>query len=206
MKNLFFFILLFSVACTPKNEEVTDEQIEIGSATEVLDTIANPRKDAVRTDENEITPTLPLPQPVMQLLQEKYPGWEEPEYTEHVRQAASEFDQGPSIVRGDFNGDARQDYAIQLQQENKIIIVAVLDGDDENWQLHELKKDIVFNDRGTLKSPYMLYLADKGTELLNPVSNKEIEIPHEAIVISLQENKNVFLFGNGAFEAYNLAE
>lgn len=206
MKPIFLFFLIICcslLACTPKNEEVTDEQIEVGAANEVLDTIVNTRKDAVRTDENNITPTLPMPQPVIQLLTQRYPGWEEPVYTEGVREAAAAFEQGPSMVRGDFNGDTRQDYALQLQQQNEIIIVAALDGDDGNWQLQELKKDIAFNERGVLKSPYLLRLADRGADLLNPETGKEIAAPYEAIVISLQDNEVVYLFHNGAFEAYN---
>jgi hypothetical protein len=134
MKPTFLLSLIicsFLLACTPKNEEVTEEQIEVGSATEVLDSIVSTRKDAVQTDENNITPTFPMPQPIIQLLTERYPGWEEPVYTEGVKEAATAYTQGPSIIRGDFNGDSRQDYALQLQQQNSIIIVAVLDGEDE---------------------------------------------------------------------------
>ena len=209
MKNTLLLPLAMSLAmlaCTPKNEDIKAENIEVGPASEVIDTIVSPRKDALRTDENNITPVLPMPQSVMQLLAVNYPGWEEPVYTESVLKAATDAKQGPGVVRGDFNGDGRQDYAIQLRQKNKIIVLAVLDGDDENWQFQELKKDIVFNDRGILKSPYMLRVAEKGTDLKHPVTGAEIEAPHEAIVLSIQDNNIVFLLQEGVFEAFSLEE
>jgi hypothetical protein len=51
MKTTYLLaILILAVSCGPKNEEVTDEQIEIGSRTEVLDSIANTREDGVDVD------------------------------------------------------------------------------------------------------------------------------------------------------------
>lgn len=209
MKQLFLSFLTtccFLSACTPKNEEITEEQIEVGTATEVLDSIVNTRKDAVKTDENNITPILPMPQPVIQLLTKRYPGWKEPVYMEGVKEAAAAYDQGPSIIRGDFNGDTMQDYALQFQQQNDLIIVAVLAGENGNWQLQELKKDIVFNDRGVLKSPYLLHIVDRGAELLQPETGREITAPYEAVALSLQENTLIYLYQNGEFELFNNAE
>ena len=55
-------VLLLAGSCGPKNEEVTDELVETGPPREVLDSIANTRKDAVKTNENDsalTTPPLP---------------------------------------------------------------------------------------------------------------------------------------------------
>jgi len=59
MKNIhatcWSLLLLLAVAgCSPKNEEVTDEQIETRLDGQALDTIANTKKDALKTDENNI--------------------------------------------------------------------------------------------------------------------------------------------------------
>ncbi|NDK55249.1 hypothetical protein [Pontibacter fetidus] len=54
-------LLLTMYSCGPKNQEVTDEQVETGSRTEVLDSVANTREDAVRIDENDTVDTLTAP-------------------------------------------------------------------------------------------------------------------------------------------------
>lgn len=199
MPLLSCFTLL---SCTPKNEEVTNEQIEVGSANEVLDTIANTRKDGLQTDENNITPTFPLPQPVMQLLTKRYPAWEEPAYTEVVLEQAEGNLQGPGIVRGDFNGDNLQDYALQLQQKKHVIIVAALQKTEREWQLHEIKKDVLFNERGVLKSPYLLSLTEKGTELKHLERNQEIKSPYKAVSVVLDETAVTYLYEKGKFVPY----
>lgn len=209
MKPIILSALVFCLmqfACTPKNEEVTEEQIEVGPAEEVIDTIANTKKDALKTDENNITPIFPLPQPVLQLLSQQYPGQQELTFTEGVLQRAEDNTQGPGIVRGDFNGDNLQDYAVQLQQNKQLVIVVAMNGANDNWQLYEIKKDILFNDRGTLKSPYLLRLTQAGTELEHQTTQKEITTPYDAVTVSLDGNDTAYLYENGKFEGYNTGE
>ena len=56
MKALYLIIvLILAVGCGPKNDEVTDEHVETGTRTEVLDTIANTREDGVDVDVIEDT-------------------------------------------------------------------------------------------------------------------------------------------------------
>lgn len=205
-------ILLVSLSCflcfgcSPKNEEVTEEQIDTSPTEEVVDTVTNMRKDAVKTDENNVSPTFPLPQPIMQLLTDQYPSWQEPAYTENVMSRADDITQGPGIIRGDFNGDNMQDYAIQLQQQKQVLIVAILNGSNGNWQLQEIKKDILFNDRGEFKSPYLLRLTKEGTDLQHQANRNKITSPHDAVTISLDGNDITYLYENGKFVAYNTVD
>ncbi|GAB3532732.1 hypothetical protein GCM10027443_16970 [Pontibacter brevis] len=202
-KTLYLLALtLTAFACTPENEEVKDEYVEVAPVPEALDSITNTKKDAVKTDENDTSPTMPMPQPVMQLLSERYEGWEQPTLAEEARARAGDNTQGPMIVRGDFNGDNFQDLALQLKQGSDIVIVAALQVDEENYKLYELKRDILFNERGKLKSLYYLYHIDEGEELHNDVTNEDIEAPHEAVAVGLEGDKIVYLFQNGEFEEY----
>ncbi|WP_347158450.1 hypothetical protein [Pontibacter chitinilyticus] len=199
-------LLLAATACSPKNEEVTNEQIETGSKAQALDTISNMRKDAVKTDENNTSPTLPMPQPVMQLLAQRYPGWQQPELTAEAQQQADNGGQSPTLVRGDYNGDSRQDYALQLQQGNKVIVVAVLDAAGGNWQVYELKQDILFNDRNKLQSLYYLYPIKKGETLDATGATEDIEAPFDAIGLGIENSKVAYLYHNGKFAAHTLAD
>lgn len=199
-------LLLAMASCSPKNEEVTDEQIETGLDGQALDTIANTKKDAVRTNQNNISPTLPMPQPVLQLLAQRYPGWEQPNLTTAAIQNAANDGQGPTLVRGDFNEDNRQDYALQLQQQDKLVIAAVLDAGDGNWKVYELKQDMLFKDQGNLKSTYYLYLIEKGETLKSTSAADGIEAPYDAIGVGNENNHTAYLYQNGEFETYSLSD
>lgn len=201
----FFSCYLFW-GCGPKNEEISEVQTDLEPMKEVADTISNARKDALQTDENNISPTLPLPQDVMQLLTNKYPSWEELNFTENVLQQAKDNTQGPGLIRGDFDGNGRQDYAVQLQHQKQLVVVAILHNADGSWQLQEIKKDILFNDRGHLKSPYMLRLTQAETTLQHRTIRNQITAPHDAVTLSLNGNDIVYLYENGKFVAYNPAD
>lgn len=202
-KTLYLLALTMAAfACSPKNEEVQEEHVEVAPIPEALDTVTSTRKDAVRTDENDTEPTLPMPQPVMQLLTEQYEGWERPVLAAEAMAHTAQHTQGPMIVRGDFNGDNNQDIALQLRQGNKIVIVAALQMDDENYELYELKRDILFNERGTLKSLYYLYRIEQGEELHDDAANENIEAPHDAIGVGVTGDNVAYLFQDGDFEEY----
>lgn len=206
LKILCTFLLLLAGSCTPKNEEVKDEQVEIGPPSEALDSIADTDKDAVKTDENEISPTMPLPPPVLRLLSERYPGFKQPELSEEARELAIQHDQGPFIVRGDLNADNNQDYALQLQQEKSVIIVALTDAGNGNWNVHELQRDILFNDRGKLKSLYYLYLTEAGEEFINSETNEEFEIAQDAVSVGMEGEAVTYVYTNGKFTQYTPVE
>lgn len=196
-------VLLLAGSCGPKNEEVTDEQIETGPPQEVLDSIANAEKDAVKTDENNISPTFPLPQPVIALLSEKYPGWEEPELAPAAKTKVGNEEQGPMMVRGNFNNDTLQDYALQLQQGKEVVIVAIVQDATQNWNTYELQRDTLYNESGKLLSPYALLLAQAGTELRNAETGKETELPNDGVTITINNRTTTYVLNNGKFQEFN---
>jgi len=208
MKNTLYLLglTLAVYACGPKNEEVKDEQVTVAPPAEALDSIANTKKDGVLTDENDTNPTMPMPQPVMQLLSRQYTGWQQPALTAEARQQAADYVQGPMIVRGDFDGDSRQDLALQLQQGNDIVIVAALQEQDTVYKLQELKRDILFNERGKLKSLYYLYLVEQGKTLYNEDSEEAVDAAHDAIAVGIEGDDTAFLYNNGAFDTYSVSK
>ncbi|AKD01853.1 hypothetical protein POKO110462_15555 [Pontibacter korlensis] len=203
MKSKLYLLVLplCLLACSPQNEEVQDEHVAVGPPAKALDTIAPPPKDAVLTDENDTSPTLPLPPPVMRLLAEKYPGWEKPQIAADALQEAKEHTNSPAVARGDFDGDTRQDVALQLQQGEEIVIVAALQPQEENYKLVELKRDILFNDRGNLSSLYYLYRLAQGENLQNMETNKEFELPHDAVAVGVGGDVTVYHYQNGSFQS-----
>ncbi|MHA6249904.1 hypothetical protein ACXYMU_18355 [Pontibacter sp. CAU 1760] len=206
MKNYLYLLLVLTFACGPKNDEVKDEMVDVAPPADALDSIAATNKDALKTDENEISVTLPMPQPVMQLLAQQYPGWKQPELSEEARQYAdASKTQGPIIVRGDLDNDTRQDVALQLQQDKDIVMVAALQPQDGVFELHELTRDIMFNDRGKLKSMYYLYLLEKGEKLLRE-DNAELGAEHDAVAVGIEGQVKGYLYQNGAFQPYRISE
>ncbi len=205
MRNTLYLLALTlaTFACGPKNEEITDEQVDVAPMADALDTIASTEKDGLKTDNTEKNITLPMPQPVMQLLTQRYPGWEQPQLTAEAQEKAKEFIQGPTVVHGDFNGDLKQDLALQFQLGDNLVIVAAMQQQDEVYKFYELKQDILFNERGTLKSLYYLYVVEKGEKLRNTKANEEKEAPYEAVAVGFEGDATVYLYENGAFTAYS---
>ncbi|GAA4425809.1 hypothetical protein GCM10023188_07140 [Pontibacter saemangeumensis] len=197
-------LLGIAVACSPKNEEVQDEQVTVAPPTEALDSIANTKKDGVKTDENDTDPTMPMPPPVMQLLTEQYPGWEKPTLTEEAREQTEGDLQGPTLVRGDFNGDTLQDLALQLQQDKDLVVVAAMQEQENLYRLYEIKRDILFNERGNLKSLYYLYLVEQGEPLQTEDANEDVEAVHDALAIGIEGEENIYIYENGSFTPYSL--
>ena len=206
MKSIIPLLLILAISCSPKNEEVQDEQVDLSSKQEALDTASNTRLDAVKTDEDVITPTLPLPQPVLQLLAQEYPGFEQPILADAARKQGSGNGQGPILVRGNFTDDPQQDYALQLQQGKEVLIVAITDTGDGNWTTHELKRDILFNDRGTLKSLYYLQLAEPGQKLQQTQGGNVIELTTEAVTVGLDNEQTTYVYSKNGFKEFQVAK
>ena len=205
-KKLYLLGLLgIAVACGPKNEEVRDEQVEVAPPAQALDSVANTRKDALKTDENDISPTMPLPPPVLRRLTEEYANWKEPALTEEALELSERYLQAPMVVRGDFDGDTRQDLALQLQQGNDLVVVAALQEQEGVYKLYELKRDILFNERGTLKSPYYLYLMEQGEPLHIDEKSDEVEAEHDAVALGIEGEDVIYLFEGGTFTSYGIS-
>ncbi|TPE44300.1 hypothetical protein [Pontibacter mangrovi] len=197
MKNLLYLLPLFILACSPKNEEVKDEQVQVAPQAEALDSIASTEKDALKTDENEISPTLPLPPDVMQLLAEEYPGWEQPEIAPAAQQKAKEYASAPSLARGDFDGDSRQDVALQLAKEKELRLIVALQTQEGKYKLVELKQGTLDNGNG--QSSYYLYRVapDEWPE------NAELpKLAQEAIGVGTGEKARLYIYQNGTFKSY----
>ncbi|PRY08901.1 hypothetical protein CLV24_12069 [Pontibacter ummariensis] len=199
-------LLLLAFSCSPENEEVADEQVDVVPVPEALDSIASTNKDALRTDENNVSPTVPLPQPLMQQLTTEYQGWEQPTLAEGAQERGAALPQGPFIVRGDFNGDNLQDVALQLEKDGEVIVLAALHTEEGVYQLHELKRDILFNERGVLQSLYYLYLAEENEEILSVETAEELDIPYDVVALGMEDNVTAFIFTNGQFKEVVIAE
>jgi hypothetical protein len=199
---LFALLLVALCGCEPKNQEVTDEQIETGSRTEVLDSIANTREDGVKTDGNEPIQTIELPPPVAASLNAMYPGWKQPALATDAKKQAENYPTGPTIVNGNFNSDTLQDYALQLQQGEEVIIVAILQDTARGWKTHELHRDKLFNEQGKPLSLYHVYLLEKGEEVQDLKTKKNLKTTNNAIVVSKGNSTQAYVHENGKFKPY----
>ncbi|MDX5437852.1 MAG: hypothetical protein LPK03_11690 [Pontibacter sp.] len=204
MKNILYLLALpfLLLACSPENEEVQDEQVDVAPPANALDSIADTQKDAVRTDENEISPTLPLPPPVMRLLADKYSNWEKPDIAASAQLHAEELNNSPGVARGDFDGDSRQDVALQLTQGKEVVIVVALQPEDGSYKLVELKRDILFNERGVLRSLYYLYTINQGEDLQSIANGNDVELTHDALAVGIEDDVTAYVYQNGVFQSY----
>lgn len=202
--TLALAIPLLMMACSPENEQVQDDNIDVGPPAKALDSIVDTPKDGVATDENNIKPTLPLPQPVMQLLAQRYPGWQKPAISEAALQHPEVQTGSAAITRGDFDGDKRQDVALQLQQGKEVVVVVALQHQEMKYKIVELKRDILFNDRGSLTSLYYLYTLGPGEEVTNKESGQRTQLPHDAIVLGLEETSTLYFFKGDSLQKFGM--
>ena len=202
MKNICILLVLLTFACTPKNEEIKDEQVDVETPAEALDSAADTEKDAVIINETDEDTALPLPQPVLQLLAQKYPGYRQPTLANTAHIKSEDNEQSPYLVSGDFTNDTRQDYALQLQQDKNLYIVAVTDTGDGNWSVHELKRDVMFNERGTLKSLYYLQVAEPGKTVQEAESGARYELKNEAVSVGLENDLTTYVYTDKSFKPY----
>lgn len=56
-----------------------------------------------------------LPAAARLILDKKYPGWKLPKVREDIRQYFKKSDAELNLVQGDFDGNGRQDYALQIE-------------------------------------------------------------------------------------------
>lgn len=197
---LLLLVLLFN--CSPKNEEVTEEHIDTDLSGDAVDSAANTRRDIVERPGTEEADPMALPQPVLQLLERHYTGWKQPTLLEGVAKNARRQNQGPYHVRGDFNGDNEQDFAVQIQQGDHVVVIAFVHNAG-NWEVQELKKDILFNERGRLKSLYYLYLTEAGAKLASDETNQDFETQHDAVTVGINDDATTYVLENGRFRGYS---
>ena len=203
MKKYCTFLILLAFACNPKNEEVSEEQIDLSPPAAAIDSVVSVEKDGTKIDQVDQATDLPLPQPVLQLLAQKYPGYEQPSLAEGILEMYDEDAQGPYMLSGFFSNDTYLDYALQLQKDKDIYVVAVLDtSGTEKWVLHELKRDILFNDRGTLRSVYRLMLTESGQSVTDLESGEKLELKRDAISVGFEDNVTTYVYRNNKFKRY----
>ncbi|WP_187261974.1 hypothetical protein [Pontibacter beigongshangensis] len=195
--------LLLVFACTPKSDEVTAERINPGNLP--ADTLLTTPTDGTATSRTDENPELVLPQAVISLLTQQYPGWQQPVLAEEAHEHAREKQQGPFLVKADFDGDNNQDLALQLRYREQVLMLAFTQ-QDAAWQLHELQRDILFNDRGNLKSLYYLYLAEAGTTVRNTEDYQPEQTRADAIAVAIDDRATIYVYESGAFTAYEEAE
>ncbi len=199
MKNfLLGMAALLLLSCSPKNEDVTMEQAAPAQAEEAVDSAANTTLDGTATAQTYDSPTTSIPQPAMQLLAQKYKGWEEPTLSKAALDSAAKHEQGPLIVRGDFNGDTLQDYAFQIQHKDNVVALATLQING-NWQMYELTRERLSNENGNLQSIYHLYLLKAGANLTD-----QSKTSNDAVAIGKGTTAVAFMFDNGKFRELRL--
>lgn len=206
MKRYLILLTILAFSCSPKNEEVTDEQVDISPPEAALDSVVSAEKDGTTIDQTDEETDVPIPQPVLQLLSQQYPGYKKPKLIEEIIKKHDEEEQGPYLVSGYFTNDTYLDHALQLQHNKNVYIVAALDTGGNKWSLHELKRDIMFNDRGTLRSVYRLILTKSGKSITDQESDEKLELKRDAISVGFEDNVTTYVYRDNRFRSYLTAQ
>ncbi|TXK49645.1 hypothetical protein FVR03_06015 [Pontibacter qinzhouensis] len=196
-------VMLLFFACGPKADTVTTDNISSPDSTS--EAVINSPKDGTATSPEDENWKQVLPQEVKALLNRRYPGWEQPVLVKEVGRQMPPKAQGPLLVKADFDGNNKEDLALQVRYKEEVLMLAFLQ-QEASWQLHQLKKDILFNERGKLKSPFYLYLAKAGLRVRNANHPQPTATKVAAIGIGLDDNVTVFVYEAGSFQAFEVVD
>ena len=127
-----------------------------------------------------------LPGAVKSALDRRFTGWRFSEVSGEVRQFLRERHPGarPDLIKGDFDGDGRTDYAVLIEHENF---------DRRGTSITHFVERLAFLrrgsgyklfilEKGTPASPELyLRLAEKGAQGYNFHTDKKFRYPHDSI-------------------------
>jgi len=146
-----------------------------------------------------------LPRAVTSALDRRFPGWRFSEVSGDVRQFLRERRPGarPDLIRGDFDGDGRTDYAVLIEHGNF---------DKRGKSFARVVEQLAFLRRGsgyklsTLESSapanpeLYLTLAEKGAEGFDFHTRTKFRYPHDSIRVSYFEKAGgTYIYRGGRF-------
>ena len=135
-----------------------------------------------------------LPTPVRVMLDRRFKGWKFSDVSLEVKQFFKESMKGasPVVIRGDFDGNRRLDYAALVQRASRYYLVIFLRR-SEGYRMY-----IVRNPNGEY-----LCLARKGTQDYNYDEQREITYANDAILTGIfEKGGSSYVFKNGRFRSF----
>jgi hypothetical protein len=136
-----------------------------------------------------------LPPAVKTQLDARYPGWKlaaiSPQITAWFREYRFQYD--PNLVPGDFDGDGKTDYVVQIQTKQKQQLVIGFVNRGEKFEVHVLASDSV--------DPYSyLFLMEKGSKDFDFTTLKPFRHPVDAVdLLYFEKTPLTFMYRNGVF-------
>ena len=146
-----------------------------------------------------------LPASARVLLNRRFPGWRFSDVSPQVQQYVKEYLDGasPVVVRGDFDGDGRRDYAALIRRGR------VVNADERAFGAGNLLVIFLKRTKGyrmhVVKEPGGEYimLATKGTGGYNYHTDKRIKYANDAIVaIIFEKGGQSYVYWKGRFVSF----
>lgn len=148
---------------------------------------------------------LTLPSSALSTLNRKFPGWQFAEVGPEVRQFFASEMQGalPYLIKGDFDGNARADYAVLIrhgeirypeskQSWPRFFLVVFL-RKARSYQTHIIKEP----------NGEYLCLAKKGTKDFDYDKQREITYAHDAIMTGIfEKGGSSYVYEHGRFRSF----
>ncbi|GHA66839.1 hypothetical protein [Pontibacter akesuensis] len=171
------------------SDELIDAQVDSATKTST-DSLAR------ATKEGKILQ--PLPDTLTSLLEQKQPQAQIATLTDQAMASDRLKVGNPVYLRGDFNGNASLDYAVQVLKNDSIHILAYL---DYNKQARELK--VASYPAKNLKdgwfSTYQLRLAPQDSLVQDNRAQKLVPLPTDGISVIGEDLTTLYMLQNGRF-------
>ncbi|MBA9079747.1 hypothetical protein [Rufibacter quisquiliarum] len=209
MYRLACVVLIALISCKPQTNHggLPDSPAAAEPALEnTADSVGNARKDGTHISSHvplDVKQQLPA---LLEVSLDRTHGlWQYPTLTEQDAQRIPQGEQGPYYLEADFNGDAKQDYAVQIVERDSAFIYAFLSGKNAN-ELEEylLEKHPLTPIEGKKRSLRYLSLARKDGKPNESASSKSL--PREGITVGTENSAVTYVFEKGAFQRYKPAD
>ncbi|WP_210489294.1 hypothetical protein [Rufibacter aurantiacus] len=203
MNRAALFASLLLLSCSPEKARETLAEEPVATADTPLEEVADSVTDA--SLDGTATTTVPLdvrqqlPAELEVHLDRTHGLWQFPTLTPTDSQRVPQEEQGPYYVQADFNGDKKQDYAIQLVERDSAFVYAFVKRSEGDFQEFLLERDKLYDMDGKKRSIHYLRLAKKNDRLYDHATRQQTNIAQDGISVGAENYIATYVWEKGKF-------
>ncbi|KAA3437774.1 hypothetical protein [Rufibacter hautae] len=210
MNRAALFVSLLLLGCSPEKARETLAEEPIAAADTVLEEVADSVTDA--SLDGTATSTVPLdvrqqlPAELEVHLDRTHGLWQFPTLTPTDLQRIPEEEQGPYYVQADFNGDKKQDYAIQLMERDSAFVYAFVMRSEGDFQEFLLERDKLYDMDNQKRSIHYLRLAKKTDRYYDYATKQHFTIAQDGISVGAENYTATYVWEKGKFRKFETGD
>ncbi|MBC3542163.1 hypothetical protein ACFSC6_13255 [Rufibacter sediminis] len=211
MKRILYLVAPLLWGCSPEKAQetlaTTTPAADTAALDQVVDSVSNTRIDGTATTTLPLDVKQQLPAELEVHLDRTHGLWQLPALTSGDLARIPQEEQGPYFIEADFNGDQKQDYAIQLQERDSVFVYVFLKNSADDFQEHLLTRDQLYQLEGKKRSIQYLTLAKKSDRYYDYATRqKDIVLPQDGISVGAENYTATYVWEKGKFRRYETGD